>query len=392
MLDWNYISNISRLIERQILGNITKEESTQLENWRKESEANEGMYNKTVDETFLRIECQRRKLVNSERAKQDMLHRLGENDTRHHQWLIFKSSAITTISIAAVWAVIFFVLPHLSNNGIQADKVRKFAQVEAIKAGTTKATLTLADGSKVSLGSNTSHNAEVIKIAHRQEGIPQQNNNILSTPRGGEFKVTLEDGTVVWLNAQSQLYYPESFEGNERRVKLVGEAFFEVAKNPDKPFYVETDKQIVRVYGTKFNICSYADDPVAYTTLLSGSISLKLNMGNNSEVMLTPGHQALFERTTSAVNIHAVDAESVTSWRNGRFVFDDQSLDQIMRTLSRWYDFTYEFRNKSLKSTIFMGGISRYSDFGAVIETLEKCGNNIKFSISGHHVLISDNN
>jgi ferric-dicitrate binding protein FerR (iron transport regulator) len=172
----------------------------------------------------------------------------------------------------------------------------------------------------------------------------------------------------------------------------VGEAFFEVAKNPDKPFYVETDKQIVRVYGTKFNICSYADDPVAYTTLLSGSISLKLNMGNNSEVMLTPGHQALFERTTSAVNIHAVDAESVTSWRNGRFVFDDQSLDQIMRTLSRWYDFTYEFRNKSLKSTIFMGGISRYSDFGAVIETLEKCGNNIKFSISGHHVLISDNN
>ncbi len=390
MLDWKYISNISRLIEKQILGNISDEESAQLDEWRKKSAANEELYSKTVDETFLRVECQRHKLINSDRAKQDMIHRIGHIDSRRRRMLIFKSAAITAISIAAIWAVVFFALPYINNSTI-TNKMQGLAQVEAIKAGSTKAILTLADGSKVALGSNSANNISNIKIARQKEGAPQRANNILSTPRGGEFKVTLEDGTVVWLNAQSQLYYPDSFSGNERRVKLVGEAFFEVTKNPDKPFYVETDKQTVRVYGTKFNVCSYADDPVVYTTLLTGSISLKLNMGNNSELMLTPGHQALLEKTTSSVNVHTVDAESITSWRNGRFVFDDQNLDQIMRTLSRWYDFTYEFRNKSLKSTVFMGGISRYSDFGAVIETLEKSGNNIKFIISGHHVIIEEN-
>jgi transmembrane sensor len=391
MLDWNYISNTARLIEKQILGNISEEESSQLDEWRKKSAANEELYHKTVDETFLRIECQRQKLINSDRAKRDMLHRISNIDSHRRRRLILKSAAITAISIAAIWAVVFFALPYMNNHRIAPQVPQGLAQVTAIKAGSTKAILTLADGSKVTLGSNSIKNITDIKVARQKEGTPQRANNILSTPRGGEFKVTLEDGTVVWLNAQSQLYYPDSFEGNERRVKLIGEAFFEVAKDPDKPFYVETDKQTVRVYGTKFNVCSYADDPIVYTTLLSGSISLKLNMGNNSELMLTPGHQALLERTTSSVGIHAVDAESVTSWRNGRFVFDDQTLDQIMRTLSRWYDFTYEFRSKSLKSTVFMGGISRYSDFDAVIETLEKSGNNIKFIISGHHIIITEN-
>lgn len=391
MLDWNYISNISHLIEKQILGNISEAESLQLEKWRRKSATNEKMYIRIVDETFLRVECQRQKLFNTERAKQEMLRRIGAKDVRRRRLLIFKSAAITAISIAAIWAVVFFALPYINNNDTPVGKIMGLAQVEAIKAGSTKATLTLTDGSKVTLGSNSTNNISAIKIARQKEGAPHRAHNILSTPRGGEFKVTLEDGTVVWLNAQSQLYYPDLFDGNERRVKLMGEAFFEVTKNPDKPFYVETDKQTVRVYGTKFNVCSYAEDPIVYTTLLTGSISLKLNMGNNSELILTPGHQALLERTTSSVNVHTVDAESVTSWHNGRFVFDDQNLDQIMRTLSRWYDFTYEFCNKSLKSTVFMGGISRYSDFGAVIETLEKSGNNIKFIISGHHIIIAEN-
>lgn len=391
MLDWNHISNISQLIEKQILGSISDEELKLLSEWRSKSAANETMYNRLVDRTFLRIECQREKLVNTDRAKAEMQRRIGTFDSKRRRLLIFKSAAVTAISIAALWAIVFLLLPAVQHTQEGSTRKLGLAQVESLHAGSTKAVLTLADGSRVTLGANSANNITAIKVARQKEGVPCRANNILSTPRGGEFKVTLEDGTVVWLNAQSQLYYPDSFDGNERRVKLVGEAFFEVAKNPDKPFYVETDKQTVRVYGTKFNICSYVDEPIVYTTLLSGSISLQLNKSNGSALMLTPGHQALLVKSTTSVDVHAVDAESVTSWRNGRFVFDDRNLEQIMRTLSRWYDFTYEFKNKSLRSTVFMGGISRYSDFGAVIETLEKSGNNIKFVISGHHIIISEN-
>ena len=143
MLDWKYISNISRLIEKQILGNISDEESAQLDEWRKKSAANEELYSKTVDETFLRVECQRHKLINSDRAKQDMIHRIGNIDSRRRRMLIFKSAAITAISIAAIWTVVFFALPYINNSTI-TNKMQGLAQVEAIKAGSTKAILTLA--------------------------------------------------------------------------------------------------------------------------------------------------------------------------------------------------------------------------------------------------------
>jgi ferric-dicitrate binding protein FerR (iron transport regulator) len=211
--------------------------------------------------------------------------------------------------------------------------------------------------------------------------------NILATPRGGEFKVTLEDGTVVWLNAASQLCYPDSFSGNERRVRLIGEAYFHVAKNEKKPFFVETANQIVRVYGTEFDINSYNENKVVYTTLVTGKVSLYPANGSQTELVLTPGHQAQFSKSDASTSVRSVDTDVMTSWIHGMFVFEDQTLEQIMQALGRWYNFTFEFRSKTAASTIFMGSMSRYSDFDDVLKILEQSGD-LKFVVNGRHVVI----
>jgi ferric-dicitrate binding protein FerR (iron transport regulator) len=212
--------------------------------------------------------------------------------------------------------------------------------------------------------------------------------NNLATPRGGEFKVTLEDGTEVWLNAETTLRYPDTFDGNERRVEVSGEAYFKVAHDSSKPFYVVSGKQEVRVYGTEFNIHAYPDEADIYTSLVTGSISLKPVVGNGSELMLTPGHQAVFSNADASAKVRTVDTDIVTSWRSGTFVFEGQNLDQIMKTLSRWYNFEYEFTDRSLAHTEFMGSIPRYGNFGEVIEIFNRMGG-ISLHQYGHKVIVS---
>ena len=193
-------------------------------------------------------------------------------------------------------------------------------------------------------------------------------------PRGGEFKIELEDGTQVWLNAQSRLVYPEAFSQEERRVQLEGEAYFKVAKDDTKPFYVETYNQQIRVLGTEFNVNSYLEDNTVKTTLVTGRIAMQ-QMGDDSrEMILTPGHQAIFDKGEQSMQVKSVDTEVVTSWKDGMFVFEEQNLASIMQTLSRWYDFTYEFRDHKAASTIFMGRIPRYADFQDVIRIIEASG------------------
>lgn len=392
MIDWKYIERISSMLTRHILRKQNAEETAELERWRHRSKNNKQTFDRLIDTNFLRKEYLCRESISSAEAKEKMQYRLERKyDNRKHKRSIVYTAFVSSLSTAAIIALGFFLWPKLTESDI-VKRGSQMAQSMPIMAGTTKATLSLPNGKKIVLSANSAQNIKLINTAEQGNKQIGKGNNILSTPRGGEFKVTLEDGTTVWLNADSKLYYPDSFNGEERRVKLQGEAFFEVSKDAKRPFYVETDKQVVRVYGTQFNINAYPEEQTVLTTLLSGSISLQLVNSSRSELMLTPGHQAQWKKNSMAVNVHSVDTEQVSGWRNGWLVFDDMNLEQIMRMLARWYDITYEFKSNALKSTLFMGSISRYSDFGAVIETLEKCGNNLKFVVSGnHHIVISTN-
>ncbi len=376
---------ISWLICKQMIGTITEEEQQVLTEWRKQNKYNEAAYQRLMDTDRQRLEFQRSKITDYHRPLDNMKRRLGIGETmeapRSNNAVIYKVISAAAIALLLFGAGWYWRQSPTTSQPEQQTIVAK----TDIQPGTTQAILTLDNGKQVELGADNNLNSKA--IAEMTEGEEIAFNN-LTTPRGGEFKVTLEDGTEVWLNADSRLRYPETFEGNERRVEITGEAYFKVAKNEEKPFYVVSGGQEVRVYGTEFNVHAYDDEATIFTTLVEGSISLRPIHGNKSELMLTPGKQARFNKDNASANVVKVDTEVVTSWRSGTFVFEDQNLEQIMRTLSRWYDFEYEFTDEKVASTIFMGSIPRYGSFGEVVEIFKKMGG-IQLHQRGRRVVIS---
>lgn len=375
---------IPLLICKRIVGTLTPEEQDTLDAWRKESEHNEAAYQRLMDNERQTVELNRRRLTDYEHPLDAMKQRLGFGTKKHRALYYLVAATIAFLLIggaALLW------------NRHQMANIEQSPVLAEIQPGHTQATLTRSNGETVDLLAEADMGK--LKLHHdnnptaKHEGATAVPINSLTTPRGGEFKVTLEDGTEVWLNADTRLSYPETFEGNERRVELEGEAYFKVAKNEAKPFYVVSGGQEVRVYGTEFNINAYADQPLIYTTLVEGSISLRPVEAGKRELMMTPGNQAVFSQENASAKVHQVDTDVVTSWRSGTFVFEDQTLEQIMRTLSRWYDFDYEFRDAKTAQMEFMGSIPKYGTFAEVCDIFHKLGG-IQLRQSGRKVIISE--
>jgi len=390
---------ISWLICKQTIGTITEEEQLILSEWRKQNEHNEAAYQRLMDTDRQALEFRRSQMTDYHRPLEDMKRRLfGENagavqgsrPQATSSWLHGSGSKYMYLAAAALLFLVGSVFFYRAyQNMEQAATQAQVAQAD-IQPGRTQAVLTLDNGETVELGADQTINMEAIAQAQKSADGEQTAPNTLSTPRGGEFKITLEDGTEVWLNAETTLRYPETFDGDERRVEVSGEAYFKVAKNAEKPFYVVSGGQEVRVLGTEFNVHAYQDEPTIFTTLVEGSISLKPVGGNGSELMLTPGSQSVFTRSDASARVRKVDTDVVTSWRSGVFVFENQNLEQIMRTLSRWYDFEYEFANAKVAKTEFMGSIPRYGSFSEVIDIFQKIGG-IRLVQHGNKIVISEN-
>jgi transmembrane sensor len=266
--------------------------------------------------------------------------------------------------------------------------------VSDVLPGGNKATLTLASGRIVELdhqkqGLITSEAGVMItKAADGQlvyEGMPSSLNNIgggtntISTPNGGQFQVLLPDGTEVWLNAASSLTYSTSFSSmGERRVRLIGEGYFQVAHNKSKPFIVETATQQVKVLGTHFNINSYTDEGETKTTLLEGAVELSSNDSHVSEkVTLKRGQQSVQKKTGFVVDL--ADEQTAVAWMKGRIYFKDASIESIMRQVARWYDIDVVYKG-ALPERTFDGGISRKSNLSILLKILEL--QNIHFTIT----------
>jgi len=268
-----------------------------------------------------------------------------------------------------------------------------------ILPGTDKALLTLWDGTVINLENGGGlQGRENIKIDPEKgeltySGMEKQvGYNVLTTPLGGQYKVRLPDGSVAWLNAGSSLRFPTSFIGNKRIVEVTGEVFFEVSHQKHKPFIVRLDHphlskpMEVVVLGTQFNVSSYSDDPAIQTTLVTGSVEVR----KGSEVkVLVPGEQAEIskpENLASRIEVKTVDAESVTAWKNGMFEFSGDSLDGIMRQISRWYNVEVEYEG-DVSSKQFYGAISRKEQASEVLKILEMTGG-VKFEVNGNKIKV----
>jgi len=249
-----------------------------------------------------------------------------------------------------------------------------------IAPGGNKAILTLANGKQIALTDakngtlakqgaitiNKTSNGQIIytaaaTIAQTPQLIAY---NTITTPRGGQYQLTLADGTKVWLNAASSIKYPTAFTGNERRVEITGEAYFEVVHNAAKPFRVICNGQTVEDIGTHFNINAYSDEKAVKTTLLEGSVKVS---STGEDKILKPGEQSQLE----SGNIHVANAnvDEVVAWKNGLFDFTDANVADVMRQLARWYDVDVEYQGK-IPETLFTGKLHRNVNASQILDIL----------------------
>lgn len=206
--------------------------------------------------------------------------------------------------------------------------------------------------------------------------------NVLSVPRSCEYRLRLADGTMVWLNSDSELRYPVNFAGRERRVFLKGEAYFDVARNTDMPFRVEAGEMEVEALGTEFNMNVYGDDGCLRTTLAEGKVRVSY-AATRQACILEPGEQALLEE--GALSVRQVDLRDVVDWKEGRFVFSDLPLEAIVRQLERWYDVEFDFFDPAAKYYRFTGVIMRHKSLQEVLALLEET-TDVKFKTNANEI------
>lgn len=205
--------------------------------------------------------------------------------------------------------------------------------------------------------------------------------NRLVIPRGGEYKIVLADGSQVWINSQSVLEFPAYFVKGERRVRLKGEAYFEVSKDVEKPFIVEVENKEIRVLGTSFNVNDY--DGKFVTTLVTGKVDVRVGDEN---YILDPSMQICVENGNAVLN--KVNTNEFTAWKDGLFVFKKQKLQDVLDILSRWYDIVVFYQNADLKELHFTGTIERHNDIAEVVKFLEKT-DMVNFTINGKTLVVS---
>lgn len=305
------------------------------------------------------------------------------------RWRKYAAAIIVLLALSIAY---LFVRPIKS-----ASSQQNLSVIQDIPAPTgSKAVLTLSNGSKIILDSM--HQSSLGKqgnaiITKQSDGeiiyakVANENNldvtyNTLSTGKGGQTEVLLADGSKVWLNAASSIKYPTSFNGNERRVEIEGEAYFEISHNKRMPFIVQIPGTAIKVLGTHFNVMAYEDEATSRTTLLEGSVKITKA---DEVVYLKPGQQGQVHEGERIELFKDVDTSEVMAWKNGEFQFNIESLESVMKQLERWYDIDvfYEGEKPAIRLS---GSISRHVNLSNVLKLLEL--NGVHFRLEGRKITI----
>ena len=312
----------------------------------------------------------------------------------HRKWWRYAAAAVFII---ATGTAIYLLTPSHKSERTLAGGIKPPAG--DIAPGGNKATLTLSDGTAISLDDAANGaiakqgNSSIVKLSNGKvvydlKGAvgTEAQLNTMSTPRGGQYQLTLQDGTKVWLNAASSITYPATFVGKERKVRVKGEVYFEVAKDKVKPFIVDIDGQsTVEVLGTSFNINAYNDEENSRTTLLEGSVRVTGAGSGREGVVLKPGQQAMTGKGKGLSVRSDIDTEEVMAWKDGYFQFNGASLASVLRQLARWYDVNVDY-GTHVPSRTFVGEIPRDATLSQVLVILEKTG--VHFRIEDRNIVV----
>ena len=368
-------------------GELDEREEENVRVWLEASQENRNAYESLMKD-YLRIRWVQEDVhIREEQAKKIIFSSLKK-----------KRNLTPYYGVAASIAVLLIVTLFFF---IREDKqvVSEKLVVSEIKPIQSKAMLVLSTGEQIQLTKSTQkiqeQDGSVLKIdsvmgvqydALSTQRVEKPIYNKIVVPRGGEYFVTLSEGTKVWLDADSELEYPVFFSGDFREVKLKGNAYFCVTKKNDKPFVVRAGEFSLKVYGTEFNVNAY-DLQNIETVLVNGSIGFKANI-STPERMMAPNELAVSDSRTGQSEIHQVDIYPYIAWKNQNIVFVNERLESILEKMARWYDVTVFFQDESLKDLRFDCNMRRYADIRDLFFFLEKTSN-ARFALNGRTVVIS---
>ncbi len=392
--DMEQTQRVIYLLSGYVNGTLNLAEAQELENWVAAAPGNhilfELMQDKDYRDQILGQWQPAAAEASLERVKQKITSQ--KQMVRRRRWLA-AASVLLLLSTAG-----YYISSRLQQPGMHIAGQRQ----QDIMPGRNQATLTLADGSKITLNrelhGKLAQQGHTTITASGQQGVVYTAGatgqtastvyNTLSTARGEQspYPLTLPDGTKVWLNAASSITFPIVFNAHTRAVKITGEVYFEVAHQDNYPFQVAVQDQVVEDIGTHFNINAYEDEPVLKTTLQEGSVRI---IRGSQQLTLAPGQQAI-NLPGDSIRIVEVDAVASIAWKEGLFRFNSEDLGSIMRNIARWYDVDVEYADPSAKALRFGAVAARFNNVSQVLHMLELT-REVHFTIEGKKILVIKN-
>lgn len=389
--------SINSIIHDQLLGRASVEDRKQLQLWLDSSQENRDAYEHLLHEAGLNHRYRQFAKVDEERAWERFQKR--HLSVKSFDWVTIARYAAIFLLPLIGFTIWFFTCHQIKPNQDLLEQSR-VAMLRSEQMGKQKATLVLTNGRKVDLKSAPTkplQDSVVHPVATQplpqlmldsdlkeKEEIPTIENNKLTTYDDSEFWMTFEDGTRVHLNYNTTIKYPPHFNSVSRTVYLEGEAYFQVAKDNKRPFKVITANGIVQQYGTSFNVNTHMVGTTK-VVLVEGSISVLPNHGG--EYKVRPGELAILQAANQQVQISEVNIEPYVAWNNGRFVFDNCSLESLMNVISRWYNKDITFESEDIKKIRFTGDLDRYGSIAPILKAIQRV-THLNMEMDGRNIII----
>jgi len=381
-MNYNSAHQLAEIIIKIWLNKASEQERERLLSWLDENEENRQTYKNIKNgETLLKRLKSEEKIsqsTNFEMISRKITQKLLKRNTQRKVLNSIYFATGTIVLLVSAW--IFLPVNRTPEKITLADN--------------SKVKLIMASGNVINLDKTSpdsidATSALIIKdesgLIYKQKemketGIKDEVRNKIITETGGEYSFTLSDGTKVWLNSQSEIEFPVSFKGDQRVINLSGEAYFEVAHDSERPFIVHCFNQTVQVLGTSFNIKAYANENKVITTLVEGKVTV--GSGGN-KITLTPGMESVCHRSNNGIEIYKANPDFATAWRTGYFMFNEQSLEDMIKVLERWYGYEFIYSNQVGETGTFSGRFNKYSDLESTLHSITLAG--------GPEFFISDN-
>ena len=383
----NRYRKIIELIVLYMENKLSETQHEELTTWLEEDEKNRFFFQQIVSPEKRRQKFEIRQHIDSEKAFLKFQKNTFPRKTR----AIYHLSRYIAIFLIPILVGLAYLL-------LNQESSPKITQ-SPITHGNNKAILVLSQGKTIELSPNqalpslpegmnlTLKGDELIYVSDSTTEKEEQYHELI-TPRGGEFKITLPDGTFVHLNSNSKLKFPKNFDLDKREIFLSGEAYFEVTKDINRPFLVIAEDIQIKVYGTSFNINTLLGNQIQ-TTLVKGSIGIQIQ-NSPQEYTLKPSQQAIVQKKDGKITIRDVDTTPYTAWTEGIFLFDNERLETILDKLALWYDVELFYQNEAVKDVCFTGYLKRYDNIDVILNAIESTVS-ATFHIKERTIIINKN-